>query len=34
VCLHVVTEVSEGFGVESQAPISALNYSLLSSLLP
>ena len=32
-CLHVVTEVCEGFSVESQAPTSALNYSLVSSLL-
>ena len=34
VCLHAVSEVCEWFSVESQAPTSAMNYSLLSSLLP
>jgi hypothetical protein len=29
-----MTEVAEWFSVESEAPASAMNYSLLSSLLP
>jgi hypothetical protein len=32
-CLHAVTEVTEWFSVESQAPTS-MNYLVLSSLLP